>query len=477
MRKNLLYLFLIISIGNLFSQASYPSLNINLLSHLDPEKSPNTGGDGRKYSGCWGWYQASKNKEYAIVGSNSKTYFIDVTNPLVPVIKDSVMARRNNCTWRELKSYQNYCYVASDDGSPNSFQIIDMQYLPDSVHVVYDDTTYFERAHTVWVDGNKLYAGGVSPKGSGAINMRVYSLATPSVPVLLRTLSQDYPSINYVHDMLVRNDTVFASTGWGGLYVFKYNSGTNKFTQLGSLTTYPESGYNHSSSMTPNGKTLVFCDENTNLSIKVADISNLGNITVSALTRPNMNTGFIAHNPYVVSNEWVYVSCYQDGLMLYDISTPSAPYVKGFFDTYPQGGSGPVTDYGGTCCRGNWGAYPWLPSGLVVAVDMQNGIFLLKPSSIIGIKEENKTVLNANIYPNPASNVLNITFASDDTRSNTIEITNVLGQTIYKEENLNDSSFPIAFKTIDLSNFSNGTYLISIRNENRSYKQKFIITK
>jgi choice-of-anchor B domain-containing protein len=475
MRKIYISLFLLLTIS-LFSQLTYPSLNINLLSHIDPEHAD--AGDGRNYSGCWGWYQSSKNKEYAIIGSSAKTYFIDVTNPMNPIICDSVMGH-SVCTWRELKTYQNYCYVVSDVCKPNAFQIIDMKYLPDSVHLVVDDsTTYFERAHTVWVDNNvgKLYVGGNAKPGFGTAGMNVYSLATPTAPVLLRKITDDYSSISYVHDMFVQNDTVYASAGWSGLQVLKLTS-SNTFTLLGSLTSYPESGYNHSSWLTPNRKTLVFCDENLNLSIKVADVSDFSNITISSLVRPNSDPNFIAHNPYVVSNEWVYVSCYQDGLLLYDITTPSSPTVKGFFDTYPQGGSGVTTNYGGACCRGNWGAYPYLPSGIVIACDMQNGIFLLKPSTIIGVKEENKNELSANISPNPASDKLNITFANDDSKTYTIKITNVLGEAIYSENNLSDCGFPVVMKDLDLANYANGTYLLSIKTDKKTFQQKFIIAK
>ena len=212
MKTKLLFVaFFICAFTFEFSAQTYPSLNFTLLSKMDPNGDL-TGNDNRKYSGCWGWVQTSKSKEYAIIGSSAKTYFVDVTNPFAPVICDSVNNKHAGCTWRELKTYQNYCYIVSDDGAPNTFQIIDMKYLPDSVHVVKDDNLLFERGHTCWVDGNKLYVGGVTTTSTSA-NMQVFSLATPSVPVLLRTLSQDIPSISYVHDMFVRNDTVFAFCG------------------------------------------------------------------------------------------------------------------------------------------------------------------------------------------------------------------------------------------------------------------------
>lgn len=457
------------------SAQTYPALNMSLLSKMDPNGDL-TGADGRKYSGCWGWVQTSKNKEYAIVGSSAKTYFIDITNPVAPLICDSVLNKHAGCTWRELKTYQNYCYIVSDDYAPNTFQIIDLQYLPDSVHVVKDDNVLFERGHTCWVDGNKLYVGGQTSSSSVLSNMCVYSLATPTAPVLLRTLSDDYPSISYVHDMFVRNDTVYASAGNQGLYVYKFNTLTNTFTQLGSFTGYPEAGYNHASSLTKNGKTLVFCDEvPTGVSIKVTNVTNLSNIVMSSTVEPNTNPQMVAHNPYVIGNELAFVSCYQDGLIVYDITNPNAPYITGYFDTHPQGGANFSNNYGASSYRGNWGAYPFFPSRTVLACDMQNGIFLLK-SDALGVKENSNT-LNANIYPNPAKNNLNITFTNTNAKNYSIEITNVLGQLVYAEKNLNDCAFPITFKNIDVKDLESGSYVVSIKAEEKQYQKKIIIAK
>jgi choice-of-anchor B domain-containing protein len=359
------------------SQITYPSSNINLIGFIDPETV--MGVDNIKYSGCWGWDQTAKNKEYAIVGSSTGTYFIDITAPATPTVSDYVKgAHTSPCIWREMHTYQNYCYVVSDDSPGNSFQIIDMQYLPDSVHVVYDGkTTYFERAHQINVDGNKLYVSGITFSNSATASMRVYSLATPTAPALLRTLSQDDPSVSYVHDMNVRNDTVFAHCGNAGMRVYKFTA-SNTFSVLGSLTGYPDAGYNHSSSWTADGKTLVFCDEvPSGLRMKVADVSNLSNITISALFRPNTYSGFTGHNPYIIGNKYAFISCYEDGLNLYDISNPLAPTLLGYFDTYPQGGANMGGNYGSDPENGNWGAYPYFKSGLILACDMQNGVFIL----------------------------------------------------------------------------------------------------
>ena len=476
MKIKLLFATLLVCAFEISAQ-TYPSLNFTLLSKMDPNGDL-TGSDSRKYSGCWGWVQTSKNKEYAIIGASSKTYFVDITNPLVPVICDSVNNKHAGCTWRELKTYQNYCYIVSDDYAPNTFQIIDMKYLPDSVHVVKDDNVLFERGHTCWIDGNKLYVGGQTSTTSVLSNMCVYSLATPSVPVLLRTLSQDYPSISYVHDMFVRNDTIFASAGNQGLQILKFNSALNTFSLISSFTGYPGAGYNHAGSWTSNGQTFVFCDEvPAGVPIKVVNTNTLTNIVMSSTMAPNSNPQFVAHNPYVLGNNYAFVSCYQDGLYLYDISNPNSPFIAGYFDSYPQGGANFSNNYGSSSYRGNWGAYTYLPSGVIVVNDMQNGFFFVK-STVTGVGvKENVNALNANVYPNPAKNNLNITFANTDSKNYSVEITNVLGQMVYTESNLNDCSFPVTFKTIDVSGLENGSYIVSIKAGEKQYQNKIIIAK
>ena len=383
MKFNKLFLFLLVIISLKIKSQTYASNNFSLISVISPETYTNS--YGCKYSGCWGWYQASKNKEYAIAGSASGTYWVDVTNPATPTVCAFRPGKITTTVWREIKTYQNYCYVISDDGGPNSFQIFDMQYLPDSVRKVYDSQALFKRGHTLWVDGNKLYVAGITYSNNTTSSMNVYSLATPTAPVLLRRLNQDASFISYVHDMMPVNDTVFASCGNQGMYVFKYNT-NNTFTQLGSLTTYSGSGFNHSSALTPNKQTLVFTDEvPTGKPIKVANVSNLANIQVLAIT--NQYTQTTPHNPFMVSNNLCFMASYQDGLQLYNISTPSTPSLAGYFDTFYQGG-GNNNNWAGDAYDGLWGAYPYFPSKNIFALDQNNGLFMLK----------------TNLYQNPLPN-------------------------------------------------------------------------
>ena len=478
MKKNILLILICFCFSIKNNAQTYPSLNITLLAHLDPEKDT-TNPNGRKYSGCWGWAQTNKNKEYAIIGTSSQTYFIDVTNPSSPIIVDSVKAKKNGCTYREIKTYQNYCYIVSDDVPPNTFQIVDMKYLPDSVHIVHDGTTFFERSHTIFIDNDKLYCGAPKDAVTGYQSpMRVYSLANPEVPLLLKRLEDDISLslIDYVHDMFVRNDTIYASTGWKGLQILTFNTSTNTFSLVQSFAGYQYSGYNHSSWQTDDRKTMVFADEvNAGLPAKVIDVSNFNNITLVDVFKSN--TGATAHNPYIIGNNWCWMSTYQDGLYLYDISTPAITTVYGFFDTCPQHGTN--DNFSTNAYKGNWGAYPFLPSKIIITCDMQNGVFILDGDEHyklnVGLNEKPSASSLFSIYPNPVSNQLNFAIANQQNKKINYIITDVMGSVI--EENSFDITSSLYKTGINTSNLANGCYFVTLKGSNINETKKIIIQK
>ncbi|MDZ4665668.1 MAG: choice-of-anchor B family protein [Bacteroidota bacterium] len=378
----ILLLFVCMSIANLSAQ--FAASNFSLLSNISPEV-----GAGIKYSGCWGWTDTLNDKEYAIAGSITGTYFIDVTNPYTPTVSAFYPATASNGNWREMKSYKNYLYVVNDNGAGTTgLQIFDMSTLPATVTLVSQNMNLFRRGHAAWIDGNKLYVSGITYSNNTTSSLDVYSLATPTAPVLLRQLKQDYPSITYIHDSFVRNDTVYASCAYQGLYVYRLTA-ANTFTQLGSLVTYPGSGYNHATALTPNGQHLVMLDEvPVSLPIKVLDVTNLANIVVTATA--NQFPQSTPHNPWMVSDQYCFVSAYQDGTQLWDISNPNAPVLAAYFDTYPVSGGNNNTWPGGAAYNGQWGLYPYFPSKNIFALDRNNGVFMI----------------NTHLFANPEINII-----------------------------------------------------------------------
>ena len=62
MKKIIYTLVLFVAVNYFKAQVVYPSSNINLVGFINPETVQGT--DAIKYSGCWGYNQTSKNKEF-----------------------------------------------------------------------------------------------------------------------------------------------------------------------------------------------------------------------------------------------------------------------------------------------------------------------------------------------------------------------------------------------------------------------------
>jgi hypothetical protein len=79
-------------------------------------------------------------------------------------------------------------------------------------------------------------------------------------------------------------------------------------------------------------------------------------------------TNVVPHNTHVIGN-YLVTSYYTDGVTIVDASDPYNLIEVAYFDTSPQ--------YEGDGYNGCWGAYPYLPSGLILATDRQNGLHVL----------------------------------------------------------------------------------------------------
>ena len=119
--------------------------------------------------------------------------------------------------------------------------------------------------------------------------------------------------------------------------------------ELGS-SSYPNAEYTHSGWWSEDKQYVIVHDEldeqthGLNTTLNIFDISSLSTPTlVGTWSGP---TRAIDHNGFVRGNRY-YMSTYERGLTVLDITDPSAPVEAGFFDTYP------VSDNAGF--NGAWG--------------------------------------------------------------------------------------------------------------------------
>lgn len=407
------------------AQLKHKEFNMYKLSRWDDDSLASNG--IQTFNACWGWYDSIKKREYAIMGSVDSTYFIDVTDPYNPKKCDVEAGRGRFSTWRDYDTYGHYCY-AVQDASIGSLQIFDLSYLPDSVVKVYDSDSLLYRSHTIFVEGDRLYANSVTTNFGTRRAMQIMSLANPEKPeltgVLIPPVFGGAPAFNFCHDSHVRNDTLYCSGETSGVFIFDVSNPQNA-RLLATIPDYPEKGYNHSSWLTEDGKSLVFVDENFGLGIKMYDVSDFNNIELQSVFRSN--AGAVVHNPYI-KGDHLYLSYYEDGVYIFDIKDPKNPVLSAYFDTYPQNNDG---EYNGF--RGCWSVYPFLPSGNILASDQTNGLFVLKSDVLnstadIGIQD-------FKVYPNPVNgSKLNINIFNQNEKEISIAINNTLGATVYTSE-------------------------------------------
>ncbi|HND75625.1 MAG TPA: hypothetical protein PKW10_14375, partial [Saprospiraceae bacterium] len=96
----------------------YEQQNISLLSNWNDTAIVAEPFYGIRYNGVWGWHDGAGH-EYALIGATDGVHVIDVTNPSAATRVDFVPGRRSGCIWREIKTYQHYAYLISDDSPPN----------------------------------------------------------------------------------------------------------------------------------------------------------------------------------------------------------------------------------------------------------------------------------------------------------------------------------------------------------------------
>lgn len=423
------------------------SLNVTFHSNWDDDNLP--GHFYGTYNDVWG-YVDSNGREYAILGSASYIHFFDVTDPDNPVLIDQVLGG-SQTVWRDFSTYQNRAYAASD-ASSEGIHIFDLSNLPDTIIKTNQVTEFFTSAHNIFIDeaNGRLYAAGIN---IGA-DLVVLDIATnPDEPILLGSVS--LPNAGYVHDVYVRDNIAYASHGNANkLVIWDFNDPANPEY----IASFESNGYNHSSWLTDDGNTLVFADEvPTGLPVGILDISDMANDNLELYTYfkfpllAPVDEGSTPHNPYILG-DYVYVSYYEDGVQIFDISDPSNPGVAGFYDTYPSN-----TNYNGYA--GCWAAYPFLPSGNFLASDMANGLFVLEFEESVSTHQLQEDIGSFKVSPNPTSGLLKIELTSEKQISTKLSLVSLTGQLVREvaiDFNGNYNEW------LNISDLPSGMYFLSV---------------
>lgn len=147
---------------------SFPCSDYDLMSQISlSTMSAGAGNDS------WGWTDASTGKEYALIGLNNGTAFIDISDPINPEYLGKLPTATTNSSWRDVKVYNDHAFIVSEAGG-HGMQIFDLTRLrnvsnPPQTFTADERYTGFGSAHNIVIneDTGYAYAVGTSTFSGG----------------------------------------------------------------------------------------------------------------------------------------------------------------------------------------------------------------------------------------------------------------------------------------------------------------------
>ena len=408
----------------------------------------------------WGWTDPDNGTEYALVGLNNGTAFINISDPVNPIYLGKLPTHAGSSTWRDVKVYNDYAFIVADNVGNHGMQVFDLTRLRNvssAPETFTEDAHYgeFGSSHNIVINEETGYAYSV---GDNTFNGGAHfiNIQDPLNPVA----AGGYSSSGYTHDaqVIIYNgpDTdhagkeLFIGSNEDKVVIVDVSNKANP--QLISSITYSNDAYTHQGWLTEDLKYFIVGDEldeqdfGFNTRTIVFDFTDLDN-PVHHFDYSG-TTAAIDHNGYTKGNKY-YAAHYKAGMRVLDISDiDNGNFTEfGYFDTHPSSDSANFD--------GAWNVYPFFESGNIVISDLNEGFILVKSNEVLGTNESDFTTFN--LSPNPAKNNLTINSKNDPLKQ--IEIFNVLGQRII---NLNFSSS--LSENIDITGLNSGMYLVKINN-------------
>lgn len=413
----------------------YPCNKVDLMAHLSPADLLAEEHDGILLNDIWGWTDPQTGKEYALVGMANGTSFVDVSDPLNPLMLGilpehhaATNARQagikhdgGKSVWRDIKVYQNHAFIVSEDEG-HGMQVFDLTQLREVQNppATFGETANYQgigKAHNLVINEETGYAYAVGANSAGkqcnAGGLHIINIQEPAKPVFAGCYDAD----GYTHDAhcVIYNGPDAAYQGLEICFSANENAITlvdvsNKLNpQMISSESYTGVQYAHQGWLTEDHRFFISNDElderanGTNTTSYIWDMQDLDNPVLLGTYISELTS--VDHNLYI-KDALAYEANYTSGLRILNILDIENARLKeiAYFDTYPSGD--PAT------FKGAWSNYPFFESGIVVVSDIEKGLFVLKPTFTAFGEEAEEVVV---CEPSPAafevlSNKFNVTY-------------------------------------------------------------------
>lgn len=356
---------------------------LDLLAHVTLEDFGSQGGNS-----IWAWVDPETDKEYALMGLNDGIGFVDVTRPGAPVYLGKLPQHTEPSLWRDVRVYEHYAFSVSE-AQGHGMQVFDLHRLrdvdPSEMPVTFTaDAHYGEvsNVHTMAVtpETGRAYLVGTDTCNSG---LHIVDIEDPLNPRRLGCFDED----GYTHEAQCwvyegpdeehHGQEICLAFNEDTVTIVDVSDGANP--QMLARGLYPNPAYTHQGWFTEDQRYVLINDEldetqglTPTARTIIMDLADLDNPEyVGAF---NSAVPSIDHNLYILGDR-AYEANYTAGLRVLDVSDVADGQLRevAFFDTYPENDE--------PSFNGLWNVHPYLPSGTIIASDIEGGLFVLRPSA------------------------------------------------------------------------------------------------
>ncbi|QSQ19453.1 hypothetical protein JY651_29545 [Pyxidicoccus parkwayensis] len=274
-------------------------------------------------------------------GSPGGLTVLDVSDPGHPILKKQIVLPGDGY-WNAAWTKGDALYIASNR---SGVIVFDISNPADPAFVRSVPGGPALNVHTLFVDGNRLYAVSPGPAPHG--ETLIFDISTPLAPALLnRFVVADTTSlVPSAHDSFAYQDRLYVNHFSSGYVVFDVKDAMNP-RELGHYvfeTTDSSFATSHAGAVgTFAGKTIAFeGGEYQGAHLRVLDVTDPTNIPLIGSYKLRPQTSI--HN-MILKDKRLYIAYYHEGLRVLDVSIPPQPREIAYFNTFRESDPGRTDD-------------------------------------------------------------------------------------------------------------------------------------
>lgn len=305
-------------------------------------------------------------------GRNDGIHILDVSDPTNPM---ELSTFRSSSGWNDFRDvevqwqlvneeWRMIGYFSSDVGGGLVIADVTDPYNPTEIFRITSAHGGTNTVHTLSIEGDVLFEAD-----SRTTTIRAFDVRDPANPRWIRNIQSTVGAA--VHEVtshygFLVTAGIFGTSSAEIFDVTRILEPGNPVGFLGVARGSALGPNNHTTWVSDDGLYMATARETGGGSLAFWDISNLATpVKLWDIAQPT-SQAFSVHQ-VIIRDNYVFVSWYQAGIYVYDISDPANPVEVGSYDTFP----GSVSGFDGA-----WGVYNYWGDYRIYGFDIRSGLFI-----------------------------------------------------------------------------------------------------